>query len=387
MSEVLKDKSEKINENNVVVRTAEKEKKSVIKSILARRYASGKKIFEVTILFSAIVFMVLLITLAVMVVGILILNYSGALEMITKDMSFMKLLVIIAVICLIVGTILSYLVGRFPLRTVMSSINAMEQLARGNYKARVKTGSLAGRMELFVRLAASFNNMADQLEKTELLRSDFINNFSHEFKTPIVSIAGFAKLLKRGNLTPEEQAEYLDIIEEESMRLSHMATDVMYMTRIENQSNLTELKTYNVSEQIRNCFLLLEHEWTSKNIDIEPDIDEHFLKADEEMMRHVWVNLIGNAIKFTPNDGKIIVSIDEDADTLSVRVTNTGSSISKEEMNNIFIKFYQIDKSRNTKGNGIGLAVVKRVVELHKGTIRVESEDELTSFIITLPKY
>lgn len=387
MSEVLKDKSEKINENNVVVRTAEKEKKSVIKSILARRYASGKKIFEVTILFSAIVFMVLLITLAVMVVGILILNYSGALEMITKDMSFMKLLVIIAVICLIVGTILSYLVGRFPLRTVMSSINAMEQLARGNYKARVKTGSLAGRMELFVRLAASFNNMADQLEKTELLRSDFINNFSHEFKTPIVSIAGFAKLLKKGNLTPEEQAEYLDIIEEESMRLSHMATDVMYMTRIENQSNLTELKTYNVSEQIRNCFLLLEHEWTSKNIDIEPDIDEHFLKADEEMMRHVWVNLIGNAIKFTPNNGKIIVSIDEDADTLSVRVTNTGSSISKEEMNNIFIKFYQIDKSRNTKGNGIGLAVVKRVVELHKGTISVESEDGLTSFIITLPKY
>lgn len=228
--------------------------------------------------------------------------------------------------------------------------------------------------------------MSEDLENTELLRLDFVNNFSHEFKTPIVSIAGFAKLLRSSDITEEQRQEYITIIEEESKRLSSMATNVLSLTRVENQTILTDVTKFNLSEQIRNCFLILEAKWTQKALDLVLDIDEYEICANEELLCQVWINLIDNAIKFTPYGGTVTVRIAEDGDSILVTVENTGSTIAPENTRRIFQKFYQEDRSHATPGNGVGLAIVKRVIDLHGGLIWVRSENEVTAFTVKLPK-
>lgn len=219
-----------------------------------------------------------------------------------------------------------------------------------------------------------------------MLRSDFINNFSHEFKTPIVSIAGFAKLLNRGNLTPDQQREYLQVIEEESLRLSAMATNVLNLTKVENQNILTELTTYNLSEQIRDCVLLLESKWDKKDLELELEFGEYTVRANEELLKQVWINLLDNAVKFTPVGHTVRVEIRDSADALAVSVINTGTALTEEQQKNIWRKFYQAEESHAAQGNGIGLAIVKRVTELHGGRVAVASENQVTSFTVTLPK-
>ena len=228
--------------------------------------------------------------------------------------------------------------------------------------------------------------MATELENTSLLRADFINNFSHEFKTPIVSIAGFAKLLRKGNLAPGEQEEYLAIIEDESLRLSTMATNVLNMTRVENQEILTDVRSYNLSEQIRNCVLILEDKWTAKNIELILDFKEYAVSANEELMKQVWLNLLDNAVKFTTDYGLVEVDITEEKEYVSVSVINSGSEIPEESRERIFQKFYQADESHSAEGSGIGLAVVQKIVELHHGQVTVESHEGCTSFTVVLPK-
>lgn len=220
-----------------------------------------------------------------------------------------------------------------------------------------------------------------------MLRSDFINNFSHEFKTPIVSITGFAKLLKRGNLTPEQQQEYLDIIEMESLRLAAMATNVLDMTKVENQTILTDTTAFNLSEQLRSCILmLLEGKWKAKAIDFSVEFDEHSIMGDQELLQHVWINLLDNAIKFSPENGTVAVTAREQPHTLEVSISNQGPQIPEEKLSKIFNKFYQGDESHSAEGNGIGLALVKQIVQLHEGNVTVVSESNLTTFTVVLPK-
>ena len=218
-----------------------------------------------------------------------------------------------------------------------------------------------------------------------MLRSDFINNFSHEFKTPIVSIAGFAKLLRRGNLPEEARNEYLAIIEEESMRLSQLATNVLNLTKVENQVILTDADNFNLSEQIRNCFLMLETKWGKKNIDPLLPEDEFTIYGNEEMLKQVWINLLDNAIKFSEQNKPVEVTIRQNEDKTEVSVSNYGEPIPMKSIDRIFNKFYQADQSHATEGNGVGLAVVKKIVELHAGEIRVDHVDGKIVFTIILP--
>jgi signal transduction histidine kinase len=229
--------------------------------------------------------------------------------------------------------------------------------------------------------------MAEELEHTEMLRSDFVNNFSHEFKTPIVSIAGFTKLLKRGDLSEKEKEEYLDIIEEESMRLSVMATNVLNMTKVENQTILTNTSSYNLSEQIRSCVLMLEKRWISKKIEFALEFEEQEICANEELLRQVWLNLIDNAIKYSPEYGFVAIRIRESGDGwCRITITNSGDAIPEDKQKKIFEKFYQVDESHSSEGNGIGLAIVKRIVELHGGEVFVECMNGLTIFTVKIPQ-
>ena len=228
--------------------------------------------------------------------------------------------------------------------------------------------------------------MASDLDGIEMFRNDFINNFSHEFKTPLVSITGFAKLLAKGNLSEEQKREYLLAIEEESARLSYLATNVLKLTKVENQMILSDLSTFNLSEQIRSAVLLLEREWSEKKLELDLDFDDYEIEANEELLKEIWINLFDNAVKFTPRCGTVSISIDAKDENYIVTVSNTGSTIHEEKRERIFKKFYQTDESHATKGNGIGLAIVKKIVDLHSGEITVKSENELTSFVVLLPK-
>lgn len=283
---------------------------------------------------------------------------------------------------LLVGMIVSYFGSRFPLHPVHKLIYSLNKLSEGNYDTRIYLGN----SKISHELSESFNKLAQELENTEMLRSDFINNFSHEFKTPIVSILGFSKLLQKDTLTREQQREYLGIIEEESGRLAAMATNVLNLTKIENQSILTKVSEYNLSEQIRTCILLLEKKWSGKEIDIIPDFAEHIIYACEDQLKQVWINLIDNAVKFTPERGRIEIGIRETDDKITVSVKNSGSEISDDDLPNIFRKFYRSDSAVKSSGNGLGLAIASEIVSLHSGTIEAQSGDGSTTFTVALPK-
>lgn len=339
-----------------------------------------------TVFFSVIVFIILVITMAVVAVLIISLTKLGVFphEKSPANMVFSFLMITIpSSIC--VGTVVAVYMGRFPLRAVQKTVTAMNRLASGDFSARINfVGAKTG--GILKEVSDSFNTLAEELENTEMLRSDFVNNFSHEFKTPIVSIHGFAKILRKGSLRDGQREEYLQIIEEESARLSSMATNVLNLTRIENQSILANVTQYNLSEQIRNCVLMFEKRWSEKNIDIKIDFNEFSLTADEELLKQVWINLLDNAVKFTPENGEIEIKIADNDEYISVSINNTGSEIPPQEQKKIFGKFYQADSSHSTQGNGVGLAIVKKIVQLHKGGIEVESKNNTTCFTVKLDK-
>ena len=349
------------------------------------RPVERKQRLSLTILFSAVFLVFFLITGIITAAVIMLLIHQDVLRFGRSRLQTDLLVGAIVLSCVVLGTLVTWIFSRIPLGPVNKLINAMNALAAGEYQTRLRfTGFLSNNPTAW-ELTNSFNTMAAELESTEMLRSDFINNFSHEFKTPIVSIAGFAKLLKRGNLTPDEQKEYLDIIESESLRLSAMATNVLNMTKVENQTILTDITRYNLSEQIRNCVLLLEPKWAEKNIEWDMEFDEFSISGNRELLQEVWVNLIDNAIKFSPEGSVITISITAEGGDIKVSVTNCGPRIPANSRDMIFRKFYQADRSHGTEGNGIGLAIVKRVAELHGGVVSMESGSGRTTFMVTLP--
>ncbi len=288
-------------------------------------------------------------------------------------------------VSLTVGALLSLPVVQVQISPLNRVITAMNRLASGDYRERLRFRRPTSLMPSYKEMEISFNKLAEELENTELLRSDFINNFSHEFKTPIVSIAGFARLLQRGELTEEQRREYLEAIYEESLRLSNMATNVLNLSHLEKQTILSHVSRYNVSEQIRSCVLLLEHAWSVKNIDWEIEMEEYEIEGDEELIKQVWINILSNAVKFSPADSCIILRASLTEGMLQVSVSNPGTILSPEQPK-IWHKFYQGDKSHSGTGHGIGLAIVKRIAELHGGSVGAESEDGNVVISVTFPQ-
>ena len=340
-----------------------------------------------TLLFTALVLAFMLVTL--LIVGLAI-YFLIQLEILTGPNhtvpSAARIIIIFVVANLVLGAGMTFFFGKIPMKPVNKLINQMNRLAAGDYKARLDYGDFLSKHPTIVELTDSFNRMASELQSTEMLRSDFINYFSHEFKTPIVSITGFAKLLRKGNLPEEKKEEYLRIIETESLRLSQMATNVLNLTKVENQTILTDITEFNLSEQIRSCILVLSEKWEQKEIEYIIDFDEYNIRANEDLLKQVWINLLGNAVKFSPTGGMIEVKITEQEDTMTVSIMNTGSEIAPEHQKKIFNKFYQADESHSSEGNGIGLAIVKLITELHDGTVSVSSGNGSTTFTVVLPK-
>lgn len=246
-------------------------------------------------------------------------------------------------------------------------MNAMKQLAKGNFNVSVEENPRY--MGQFAPLAASLNELASELNQMEQMRQEFISNVSHEIQSPLTSIAGFARALKSDDLSPERRDRYLKIIETESKRLSRMSDNLLKLTSLESNRHPFEKHSYRLDRQIRGIILSCEPLWREKRIEMEVELPECSFYADEDLMSQVWTNLLHNAIKFAPEDGTIRVVLAKKNDLLRIAVANNGPAISESALPHLFERFYKEDKSREREagGSGLGLSIVKKIVEMHGG--------------------
>lgn len=344
-----------------------------------RRKLLWKRI-RLTFLFVAFIFCIMLITMTLLFALFHLLFSLGIFTDKKVDGLPFLLLFLVSVLT---GTAIAVIFSNKPLNTLREVMAATDKIAEGDYSVRLH---LDGPDE-FQQLSDKFNHMAEELGSVEMLRSDFVNNFSHEFKTPIVSIRGFAKMLKRDDLTLEDRNEYLDIIIDESERLAGLSANVLDLSRLEQQVILTDKKQFNVSEQIRLIIAMMEGKWMEKEIDISLNCGEIFLSGNEGMLGQVWINLLDNAIKFSPDHGAVKIDISQTKEQTVITFSNQCEGIPPEKATHIFDKFYQGNLSHTVKGYGLGLAIAKRIVELHEGAIRLlcPGQDEVT-FEVALPQ-
>ena len=333
-----------------------------------------------------VVLFVFFIMVSAGVICVLIFNILDAFGLI-KHIEVVPMLLpfIMLCACIIIGSILSAMLSGILLRPLNDLKEGLLKVSKGDFTVRLEEN---GNSELS-HIQESFNIMVKELGNTELFRNDFINDFSHEFKTPMVSVYGFAKQLKKGGLTKEQEQEYIDIIINESQRLINMSSNILMLSKLENQEIITDKKDFSLDEELRRCVLQLQGQWGEKNQEVIPDLCEITYYGNSEMLKQVWLNVIGNAVKYTPDGGTIEVKLDINPKTeqeVRVRITDNGIGMDKATAERIFEKFYQGDSSHATGGNGLGLAMVKRIVELCGGRIRVKSEpDKGTQFTVYLP--
>ena len=258
-------------------------------------------------------------------------------------------------------------------RPVKMITDTAEKITNGDFSARVKH-MLGSGMEGFNQIGESINAMAEELSSVETLRTDFIANVSHEMKTPLAVMQNYGTLLQTPDLSEEKRIEYAKSITDASRRLADMMTNILKLNRLENQRIYPQIETYDLGEQLCESLLQYESTWERKNIEIETDIaDRVIVSADAELLMLVWNNLFSNAFKFTEDGGKVMLTLTADETYATVKVSDTGCGMSAEVGAHIFEKFYQGDTSHATQGNGLGLALVKRVVDIMQGEIGVES--------------
>ena len=286
------------------------------------------------------------------------------------------------IICLFFGTIITIFITRMLLNPIDDISRAASEVARGNFNIRVQEKGV----QEYRSLQRNFNRMAEELSGTETLRGDFISNVSHEFKTPLASIQGFAKLLQDESITPNDRKEYTQIIIDETTRLTKLATNILNLSKLENQKTIGNKTRFSLDEQIRKIILMLEPEWSKKNIEMDIALDDVLYYGNEDLMGQIWQNIINNAIKFTPENGLISVHLFRTDTNITARISDNGMPIPVDVKDKIFEKFYQGDHSRKTEGNGLGLALVKRIIDLCNGKVFVENLYEGgVCFVVELP--
>lgn len=260
---------------------------------------------------------------------------------------------------------------------------AMKEIAGGNFHVTMQSDS---KLKEVRDIYESFNRMVKELGNTETLQTDFISSVSHEFKTPINAIEGYASLLQDHHQSPEEQETYIEKILFNTRRLSTLTGNILLLSKINNQSIRPQRTVFRLDEQIRQAIVALEQKWTEKNIDFDVELDKVMYSGYESLLLHVWSNLIDNAIKFDPPGGMICLCLRQTGDEAVFTIDDNGPGVAPEEQKRIFHKFYQSDSSREMSGNGLGLALVKQIVEFSGGTVSVENLPEAgCRFTVRLP--
>ena len=320
----------------------------------------------------------------ILVLGVLELN--GERVFITPDLQnnpisqFKKFQRITFFLPILLGTVFIVFAAAMVVKPIKKISVASKEVAGGDFNVQVE---VKGNDEI-ADLSRNFNLMVKELSSNEYLHKDFVSNVSHEFKTPITSLIGYAKLLRDKELNSEEKKEYTNVIISESERLSNLSSNLLKLSELGNGVLGLKNNKIRLDEQIRDAILLLQNQWEEKNIELDLELDRVEFLGDNELLYQVWVNLISNAIKYSNTDGKLTVILKKE-DVVTVEVIDNGIGMTSKEQENIFLRFYKADKSRNTSGTGLGLTIVKEIVELHGGKIYVQSEvGRGSKFVVTL---
>jgi len=355
-----------------------------MKKLLKKRITKRKRSSKLWLYLTAVVCSVIVGTLVlVSAVCLLVFEFDVfAIDIKTVDTNNMLLIFLGG--CLIIGGAITVFLGKLIIRHIQSISNAFGELSTGNFDIRVPTNQ---RLDEIREMSLRFNSMAYELSKIETLRTDFVVNVSHEFKTPLSAISGYATLLQNPNISREKHERYVEIILQNSNRLSELSSNILALSKLENQEKIALEDNVRLDEQIRTQVLLLEGKWSKKNIEFDIDMPRIAYKGNEGLLAQVWSNLIDNAIKHSHDSGVIEIKAVQDSLFIHISIKDHGDGMSKEVMENIFEKFYQGDGSRRSEGNGLGLTLVKKIVVLSGGRISVESEKgKGATFTVSLPQ-
>lgn len=317
----------------------------------------------------------------ILVSGLNLLGHRiGILQLQTRE----TLMLTMAFPSIIIGTAFARFSSFWLIAPIVEISNASKKIAKGNFNINLKLKSHIIEVQ---EMADNFTSMTKELTKTEMLRSDFVTNVSHEFKTPLAAIEGYTMLLQDEMLSGEKRAFYLDKILTNTKRMSTMMSNVLWLSRLDNQDLVSKKETFSLDEQIREIVLLYESEWTAKKLELDIDLETVDYYGNAELLSQVWQNLIGNAVKFVHEEGLVRVSLRTKGEQLQVEIYDNGIGIGNEAKERIYEKFYQGDTSHTTEGNGLGLTMVKSIVELLGGHVSLASlEGRGTKFTVTIPK-
>ncbi len=303
-------------------------------------------------------------------------DYKLSLEMLIPSLG------LIIPMCIFI-TVINMINAKWMAKQATDLADGLAKAADGDYHAKLDPT----KSDIFAVAYNNFNKLEEELKKANTLQDEFVNNYSHEFKTPITSIKGFAEILLEEDIDAETRKKYLKIIVEESEKLTYLANSSILLTKLNSQGIIPNKRKFSLDEQIRRCLIVLELECNKKKINLSCNLEEVEYFGSEELMEHLWMNLINNAIKYTPEGGTVTVNLRGYSETIMFSVIDTGIGMNSEEIKQIFNKFYQADKSKTTKGLGLGLTIVSRIIQLIEGKIKVESEPNKGSiFTVTLHK-
>lgn len=290
--------------------------------------------------------------------------------------------VFLSLVCTVIDAVRRKLTVDRPVKRIVA---AAEQIAKGDYSVRIPRLSGLNRADGLEEIIECYNKMAQELSGIETLQTDFIANVSHELKTPLAVMQNYGTLLQQPDLAVEERLRYAREICEASRRLADLIGNILKLNKLENQKIYPAIQTYELSEQLRQCLLRFEQIWEEKQIDIHTELEEVQISADPELLSLVWSNLFSNALKFTGSGGRVDLTLTQENGFAMVAVADTGCGITPEVGKHIFDKFYQGDTSHATQGNGLGLALVRRVMDILGGEIAVESQvGEGSTFTVKL---
>ncbi len=290
---------------------------------------------------------------------------------------------IVLILTLSGAILLILLISRRTATPIMELEKAMKEVASGNYDVKVKINR---KTEEYTSLQQSFNTMALELKSNEYLRKSFMANVSHELKTPISIINGYAKLLSEPDLDEESRMEYASYIAKESSRLATMTGNMLKISRLDTQGIAAKFEKFSLDEQLRRAVLLLEPRWSAKEIELSVSLEPAEYAGDEELLSHVWYNLLDNAVKFTPQGGKISLSSSRSDGYIRVAVSDSGIGMDGDTASKAFMQFYRGANSGSDQGSGLGLPLAKRICELHRGTITLDSAPgKGSTFTVLLP--
>lgn len=288
---------------------------------------------------------------------------------------------ILLLISSVVGVGISFLFAKILTIPLKKLQTATEKISNGDFDVEIEPSQ----NPVLNDLIEGFNKMAKELKTIETLKSDFISNVSHEFKTPLAVIQSYCKALKRTDLDAETRKKYQTVLENNVTKLTNLTSNILNLSKIENQQMVLDKTDFLLDEQIRQCILSAEPQWSAKNVEFDLNLPQTTYYGSKELMFQVWQNLIDNAIKFSHEGGKISVSVEKDKNGLQVTVSDQGIGMSEETLTRMYDKFYQGDSSRTSNGNGLGLALVKRIVTISGGNINAKSElGKGTTFTVTL---